>query len=90
VELDVVRAHAHSIDHRNLLARSDNCGCFNCLEVFGADTITEWTDVVNGEGVTALCPRCGLDAVIGSASGFPIERGFLDAMRTRWMGHKLE
>jgi hypothetical protein len=85
VETDVVNAHAHSIDHRRLLAQSERCGCFHCLSIFTPDAITRWTDEVNGQGVTALCPRCGIDSVIGSASGFPVERGFLDRMRQHWM-----
>lgn len=85
IEIDVVNAHAHSIDHRHLLAQSERCGCFHCLAVFTPDAITRWTDEVNGEGVTALCPRCGIDSVIGTASGFPVERGFLGRMRQHWM-----
>jgi hypothetical protein len=34
-----------------------------------------------GVGQTALCPRCGIDAVIGSASGYPITQDFLQRMR---------
>jgi hypothetical protein len=39
----------------------------------------------SGQGVTALCPRCGIDSVIGSDSGFPVERGFLRRMKQHWM-----
>jgi hypothetical protein len=34
--------------------------------------------------LTADCPRCGIDAVIGSASGFPITSEFLSSMNGRW------
>jgi hypothetical protein len=33
---------------------------------------------------TALCPKCGIDSVIGSVSGYPIERGFLKKMHDHW------
>ncbi|WP_244424577.1 cytoplasmic protein [Methylobacterium nodulans] len=34
---------------------------------------------------TALCPRCGIDAVIGDRSGCPAGRpDFLQAMHARW------
>jgi hypothetical protein len=36
------------------------CGCFHCLATFRAETIHEWVDT----GKTALCPRCGVDAVL--------------------------
>ena len=44
----------------------------------------DWVDVVDGVAVTALCPMCHIDAVIGDASGFPIEVSFLTAMHRRW------
>ena len=34
----------------------------------------------------ALCPSCGIDSVIGDASGFPITEEFLVAMEARWFG----
>lgn len=85
-EVDVKGAHTHSSDHRAELFQSELCGCFHCAETFPADAIAEWTDAVDGVGVTALCPECGIDSVIGSASGYPIERWFLLQMRARWFG----
>jgi hypothetical protein len=86
VEPDYVRAHKHSIWHREQLAQSDRCGCFYCLSIFGPDEIEEWVDEQDGAGTTALCPKCGIDSVIGSASGFPIETAFLRSMRGHWFG----
>ena len=31
-----------------------------------------------------ICPKCGIDSVIGSASGYPIEHSFLMKMREFW------
>ena len=59
---------------------SEICGCFYCMAAFPPSEIADWID----EGKTALCPKCGIDAVIGSASGFPVERGFLRRMRRYW------
>ncbi|MBB2961679.1 cytoplasmic protein [Methylobacterium sp. R2-1] len=57
------------------------CGCFYCLEVFAPDEIAEWID----EDATALCPRCGIDAVIGDLSGYPAGSvTFLRAMHQEW------
>ena len=33
---------------------------------------------------TAVCPYCGIDAVIGESSGYPITAEFLKRMRKRW------
>ena len=81
-ESDLRRAHGHSIRHLAELGRSGLCGCFGCLDVFEFKHIREWTD----GGQTALCPSCGIDSVIGDASGFPITEEFLAAMEARWFG----
>ena len=75
-------AHGHSANHRAELERSDVCGCFFCEKTFAVSDVEEW---VEDESGTALCPHCGVDSVIGSASGFPVaDAGFIHAMHTRW------
>jgi hypothetical protein len=59
---------------------SDVCGCFYCCDVYAPQEIEQWID----EEDTALCPRCGIDSVIGSASGFPITKDFLGRMKRYW------
>jgi hypothetical protein len=89
---DVVAAHAHSSNHRDALLRSATCGCFYCLAVFAPDAIREWTDIVDeGEearGTTAFCPKCEIDSVIASSSGYPITKEFLAKMRSHWFRSK--
>ena len=81
---DHIRAHAHSASHRQEVEASTLCGCFYCLETFPPGSITEWTDAVADVGTTAICPRCGIDSVIASESGYPITRDFLARMRSHW------
>ncbi len=85
VDVDVINAHTHSSNHRADLFRSDRCGCFDCFAIFPPEAIDHWTDVVDGVAVTALCPACGGDTVIGSASGYPVEDWFLRRMHDRWL-----
>jgi len=74
-------AHKHSIRHRQELERSAVCGCFYCGETFAPSEITDWCD----DKGTALCPTCGIDSIIGSASGYPVsEKRFLRSMHERW------
>lgn len=74
-------AHRHSSRHREALGASDRCGCFYCLSTYDSSEIVEWVD----DGDTAICPRCGIDSVIGSASGLPVgDREFLRAMKALW------
>ena len=80
-----VAAHVHSSSHRNELTTSDVCGCFYCLELYSPTEIVDWIDEdVNGIGRTALCPKCGIDSVMGSASGYPITKEFLKKMHEHW------
>ena len=80
----IQQAHAHSSNHRGEVIESSSCGCFYCCAVFPPSQIEEWVDEVHGEGQTALCPRCGVDSVLGNASGVPIESDFLAAMKAYW------
>ncbi|RYE86538.1 MAG: hypothetical protein EOO75_15610 [Myxococcales bacterium] len=86
IDVDVALAHQHSHRHRADLDRSDRCGCFYCLRVYPPAAIEGWIGAAAGANATALCPHCGIDSVIGSASGFPVEREFLARMRQRWFG----
>ena len=79
-----VGAHEHSSNHREEIQRSELCGCFHCLAVFPPSLVSEWIDEINDVGTTAMCPRCGIDSVIGAASGFPVNADFLGAMRGYW------
>jgi hypothetical protein len=84
-EPNPVAAHQFSSNHRHQLLESDSCGCFYCLEVYNPAEITDWVDEDNeGVGKTALCAKCGIDSVVGSASGYPITPEFLKQMRDHW------
>lgn len=82
-----ILAHKKSIFHKTEILNSDICGCFHCLEIFFPEEIKEWTDQdFEDKEVTALCPKCVIDSVIGSASGFPITKDFLSKMQKHWFG----
>jgi|HubBroStandDraft_6_1064221.scaffolds.fasta_scaffold106921_3 hypothetical protein len=84
VDVDVINAHTHCTNHRADLFQSERCGCFDCLAIFPPDAIKDWTDELDGVGMTAFCPQCANDTVIGSASGYPIEDWFLRRMQGHW------
>ena len=73
-------AHLMSSDHRGEIERSQFCGCFYCKRTFGPDQIVEWVD----DDSTALCPHCGIDSVIGDASGIKLTEEFLRDMHAVW------
>ncbi len=73
-------AHKACSYHRDDLMKSDRCGCFHCLEVYAPEEIREWTDRTQ----TAVCPKCGIDSVLASESGYPLDAVFLEAMHEFW------
>jgi hypothetical protein len=77
---DIVAAHIHAARHRDEVLSSELCGCFYCGKVFPPAEIVDWTD----GGKTALCPKCGIDSVLGAASGFPVTGEFLGEMNKHW------
>ena len=87
---DLESIHRFSSRHRELLARSDRAGCFYCRQIFDPAAITDWVDgpqVGTGDtadGVTALCPRCGSDAVLPSAMPVALTAELLAEMRAHW------
>ncbi len=75
-------AHRFSYVNKNAILNSKVCGCFYCVEIVGVKEIVEWVD---GDK-TALCPLCGIDAIIGDASGYDISENFLNEMNKMWFG----
>lgn len=50
--------------HREALLASDVAACYYCFSEFPPSAVEEWCDGED-QGQTALCPRCGVDAVVG-------------------------
>ncbi|MBQ7827092.1 MAG: cytoplasmic protein [Clostridia bacterium] len=78
-------AHKHCTRNHDDLSKSKICGCFHCQSIYSPDEITDW--LKEGCG-TALCPRCGIDAVIGEEAGYPITKEFLQEMHESWFVSK--
>lgn len=86
-EYDLFEAHNASSFNRDTLSHDSECGCFHCLKIFQPSEIVEWCcEAEDGEEITAICPHCGVDSVIGEGSGFPITRDFLRLMQEKWFG----
>ncbi len=83
-DLDFVKAHDHT-EYQQEILNSKSCGCFYCLETFSPNEIDQWHgEDIDGVEPLALCPKCSIDSVLGSGSGFPIEHFFLKKMRDFW------
>ena len=85
VTYDLKAAHDASMHNRSVLMKGGKCGCFYCLRVFSPSEIKEWcAEAKNGEEVTAICPYCGIDAILSESSGYPLTKEFLSRMRKMW------
>ena len=78
-EIDPAKTREFFVHSRQALSTDQACGCFFCLRIFGVNEIV-WQD----DDDTAMCPHCGIDAVIGASSGLPITKQFLKSMREYW------
>lgn len=78
-------AHKRTFRNQEAMRASELAGCFYCCEVYPPSEITEWVPERCG-GRTAICPRCKIDSVLGSSSGYPLTAEFLRAMEERWFG----
>jgi len=76
----LIEAHQKSSTHKEEILASEKCVCFYCQNTFLPSEIVEWVEENSG-GETAVCPKCGIDSVLGSKSGLPIsDKEFIDEM----------
>ena len=66
VEAYLLPQHTHH--NRAEIQSGGPCGCVSCKQMFPEGEIRKWV----GAGTTALCPRCGAAAVVGSGAGFKL------------------
>lgn len=94
-EADLESIHKHSSRHRHRIEASAVCGCFYCMSTFAPAAIADWIDWPNEDesqpGETALCPECGIDAVLpDSVPGVPLDDGLLREMHAYWFERTVE
>ena len=84
VDPQLTEARQHASRHRVELEASARCGCFFCFRTFPPASIKAWIDASQ----TALCPGCGVDSVIGSASSHRIDDAFLRRMHGQFFSYR--
>ena len=93
----LLAAYRYTTNNWVQIQGSTVCGCCNCVEIFPADEIVGWTglDMSNMDDPaaidqqTAMCPRCGTEAVLGDKTGYPINAQFLGSMNEAWFQRTL-
>jgi hypothetical protein len=76
-------AHLHCFANREEIFSSKLCSCFGCMSPFTPTEIWEWHD----DGLTAFCPECQMDTVIGDSTALILDLTFLTTMNELWLGY---
>ncbi|HVC21653.1 MAG TPA: hypothetical protein VNE16_16395 [Vicinamibacterales bacterium] len=79
---DLDASHRLSSRHRAAVEAAPVVGCFFCCRLYPPARIDRWCD----GGATAICPVCGIGAVVPAAIGGPLTPGLLREMYVRWFG----
>lgn len=79
---DILHTHIFSSNNRRLIRNDTICHCFYCLKQFEGSKINEWINDRNGK--TAVCPFCGIDAILPETCGQKLDEDFLIKMKEYW------
>jgi len=82
--MSIKQAALFSMHNKQQIEASELAGCFYCCEIFRTKEIKEFTD----SGETAICPRCGVDAVLGSASRITLDVETMNEAHDFWFVEK--
>ena len=74
--------HSHTIRNRKEIDQSEYCHCISCIKSYPSPIVMRF--IKDGDGETALCPYCGIDAVIGDGCGLEIDQEILITLNKRW------
>lgn len=75
--------HTHCTANREEIEASSRCACLYCQEVYRATEVNDFI-VEPSLKETALCPRCGANAVIGDATGIPFYKELIRKLHQRY------
>ena len=80
---ELKEAHDHSFKNKEEIMASKGIVCYFCKMEAIPDDIDEWVKEQDGKE-TAVCPSCGIDSIIGDASGLNVTPAFLEEMGRHW------
>lgn len=77
----------HATNNEIEIVKSKKCGCYFCQSTFSARRVKDWLS--DSRGVSALCPECGMDTVLGDASGLEINERLLQEMGEHYFSEQV-
>lgn len=66
----------HSKNNELEILRSKECACYFCGNIFSARKVSDWAS--DGKGASAICPHCGMETVVGDASGIELSKASVE------------
>lgn len=72
------------LNNRQYLKKDKICGCYACLTIFKTVEIEDWLD----KKTTAVCPYCGMDAIVSESCGYKPTEKILKLLHNREFGDK--
>ena len=86
IDPKLIELQKHTHNNEIEILHSKTCSCIFCRQHYDARTVNDW---VNDErGMSAICPECGMDAVIGDNGGEPLDKDTLKALNLAFFGVK--
>lgn len=82
----LLRLHYSTFRNEKQIRNSETCGCFYCETIFKPEEVNSWCDGNEEGDRTALCPKCGMDSVIGDACGYRVNEALLNLMYRMFFG----
>jgi hypothetical protein len=80
----LIALHSHASNNEIEILKSKTCSCFFCRQTYSARLVNDWIN--DARGVTAICPECGMDAVLGDAGGEADRQSLFKEMNLAYYG----
>jgi len=79
MQFDLIATHKYCSNNHKSILKSKLCGCFYCLRIFPSEEVANYID----QKKTAVCPYCGIDAVLCDAD-IEFDKSKLQEMNFAW------
>lgn len=70
---------SHTRNNEIEMLHSKKAGCLFCGHIIDARKVNKWTSDLSSP--SAICPRCGMNMILGDASGHDISRTKIDEIQ---------
>jgi len=82
MELEEIRLK--SIFNSEAIRQAKTCGCYSCGKIFTSDEVKNFIYEFTSPHKTALCPYCGIDAVLPQSDEYDLTQELLDNLNEKY------